>query len=346
MKKWVAFFIVTIHAPISFACSTFLLNKNGHLVFGRNYDWVTGNGAVMINTRGVQKTSFAPGGGKTISWVSKWGSISFNQFGKEFPHGGMNEKGLVIELMWLSQTTYPAADNRAALNELQWIQYQLDNCATVEEVLATDKIVRISRQNAAPLHYLVADANGHATTIEFINGNMVSHTGKNLAYPVLTNTVYEVAVQQAKQKKINDNSVERFATACELLQKFNQPASKEKPVDAAFSILDKIAQENFTKWRIVYNITGRSVYFITAENSNRKQISFSNFNFTCTGPSLYLNLNTNATGEVSKQFSTLNFEQNKKILAQSASESRSQITIASQAINAAAEYFKQAVCKR
>ena len=65
--------------------------------------------------------------GNTISWVSQYGSITFNQYGKEFPTGGMNEKGLVVELMWLDGTIYPQPDERPAIGVLQWIQYQLDN---------------------------------------------------------------------------------------------------------------------------------------------------------------------------------------------------------------------------
>jgi choloylglycine hydrolase len=52
---------------------------------------------------------------------------------------------------------------------LQWIQYQLDRCATVDEVIATDKTIRISSKGT-PVHYLVADAGGHVSTIEFLNG--------------------------------------------------------------------------------------------------------------------------------------------------------------------------------
>ena len=52
-------------------------------MFGRNYDWVTGNGMVVVNGRGVFKTSMVGAGEKPVSWTSKWGSISFNQFGKE-----------------------------------------------------------------------------------------------------------------------------------------------------------------------------------------------------------------------------------------------------------------------
>ena len=82
--------------------------------------------------------------GETISWVSKYGSITFNQYGKEFPTGGMNEKGLVVELMWLDETRYPEPDQRGVLNVLQWIQYQLDNSQTIDEVIASDKKIRIA----------------------------------------------------------------------------------------------------------------------------------------------------------------------------------------------------------
>lgn len=345
MKKWIALVFLALPGGLSLACSGFLLKKNGQYVFGRNYDWVTGNGAVMINSRGEQKKSFIPLAAKTISWTSKWGSISFNQFGKQFPHGGMNEKGLVVELMWLSETSYPKPDNRAALNELQWIQYQLDNCTTVEEVIATDAIVRIARENAAPLHYLVADANGHAATIEFINGKMVVHTGKDLTYPVLTNTVYTDALQQASKKNITDNSVARFATACEMVQSFENSTIKENSIDASFAILNKIAQGDFTKWRIAYDISNRSVYFVTRDFRKRKKISFSKINFSCTGKNIFLDINNQFSGDVSQRFSDLSFDQNKTIMQRSATESKNEIEIPNSIIDAAAAYYRQVSCK-
>ena len=96
------------------------------------------------------------------------------------------KKGLVVELMWLDETIYPKPDERPAIGVLQWIQYQLDNCATIEEVIATDKTVRIVSKGT-PLHYLVADAKGNAATIEFLNGKMVVHKGSELPMAVLTN---------------------------------------------------------------------------------------------------------------------------------------------------------------
>src|SRR4029078_10550574 len=102
---------------------------------------------------------------ETTRWRSRYGSITFNQYGKEFPTGGMNEKGLVVELMWLDETKYPSADKRPAIGVLQWIQYQLDNSTTIDEVIATDKKLRISATGTTPLHYLVADAYGKVATI-------------------------------------------------------------------------------------------------------------------------------------------------------------------------------------
>ena len=81
--------------------------------------------------------------------------IKANQFGKEFPFGGINEKGVVIEIM-RSNAEYPKPDERPALNELQWIQYQLDNSASLEDVIANDKNIRI-RAVKQELHFLVCD---------------------------------------------------------------------------------------------------------------------------------------------------------------------------------------------
>ncbi len=47
------------------------------------------------------------------------------------------ESGLVVEELSYSPTQYPAPDARPALNELQWIQYQLDNHRSVQEVIAS-----------------------------------------------------------------------------------------------------------------------------------------------------------------------------------------------------------------
>jgi choloylglycine hydrolase len=351
MKKTAALLLLCLTVVFAYPCSTFLLSKNGRYIFGRNYDWVSGNGMVIVNARGVAKSAFMPADGRSIAWVSGYGSITFNQYGKEFPQGGMNERGLVVELMWLAETTYPEADDRASLNELQWIQYQLDNCANIAEVIATDKKIRISAVGA-PLHYLVADASGKVATIEFIDGKMVVHQGSELQYPVLTNTIYEEALgkvnapKNSKAAAFTDNSLQRFATACRMVQQYQVNDIKEDPVDYAFDILNKVSQKNYTKWSIVYDITNRQVYFIANGLNQRKYFSLRDFNYSCDLPPLAFSLSDTRSGAIAKQFSELSFDQNRKLIEQSAQESSKEVPISSAYQKKAAAYFKIVSCRQ
>jgi choloylglycine hydrolase len=221
----------------------------------------------------------------------------------------------------------------------------------VEEVVATDKVIRINREGAVPLHFLVADAKGMAATIEFLNGKMVVHKGKDLPYPVLTNTVYQYAVQRLNTKpssewaSFGDNSVKRFATACQLIQQFQQANTNQSPVDFSFQILDKIAQGDYTKWSIVYDITGKQIHFITKDNRQRMHLALNDFNFTCNKSPIAFNLNKRVQGPISQYFLPLSFVQNKSIIEQSARESQSQVTLGASTIAGIADYFNRVQCK-
>ena len=189
-------FLTTLAPYSSNACTTFCLQDGkGNILFGKNYDFPTGLGHIHVNYRNQEKTAFALPGETAISWVSKYGSITFNQVGKEFPHGGMNEAGLIIELMWHQDARYPENDDRFGLSELQWIQYQLDNSASVEDVLKSDRLLRISSHSVATIHMLIADAAGNVATIEYLDGELVCHTGEGLVYPVLANCTYDISLE-------------------------------------------------------------------------------------------------------------------------------------------------------
>lgn len=318
------------------------------MIFGRNYDWITGAGMVCSNLRGLQKTSMKTSDGATISWVSAYGSITFNQYGKEFPTGGMNEKGLVVELMWLDETKYPEADGRPAIGVLQWIQYQLDCCATIDEIIATDSKLRITSKDGAPLHYLVADANGNVATIEFLEGKMVVHKGKDLPFPVLTNNTYDQSVKKtngSNDKYYADNSIDRFANACSMVKQFQSTGINEPVVDYGFKILDRVAQPNWTKWSIVYDITNKKIYFKTAAFTDVKNFSFSTFDLSCTSTSKTFNMNQPAKDNVDSKFKTFTVDEAKPILETAIRESQSQVPISDETKQAILDYSKGIKCK-
>lgn len=333
------------------ACTTFLINSNGQLVFGRNYDWVSDAGMVCTNLAGLNKTSLPMPDGATASWISKYGSITFNQYGKEFPTGGMNEKGLVVELMWEDQINYPQPDDRPALSVLQWLQYQLDNNATVEEVLSTDKKIRISANNP-PLHYLVADASGNVATIEFYNGKMELHAGNQLPFAVLTNSPYSESAQMiAPANALTDsnfafqnNSIQRFAKACAMVQQYQAKNINIPVIDYAFDILDKVSQQNFTKWSIVYDLKNKKIHFKTYRFSDIKYCSFAGFSFACNATSKALNMNQPMQGNIDKLFVSFSEELNTSVIRKAVLESKNNVNIPEERVKELIAYTKNIKC--
>ena len=284
------------------ACTTFVLrNNDGTIVFGRNFDFPAGLGHVHINKRNLQKTSFISPPEKPMTWVSKYGSITFNQNGKELPYGGMNEAGLVIEQMWHQEAKYPEMDERYGLTELQWIQYQLDNSATVEDVINTDKHLRISATSVATLHFLVSDTSGNVAVIEYINGKMHVHSGKELPYTVLANCTYDVSLDYKKHKEAGseiafagwtENSSGRFTTAAVMTEEF---AVKEaEPVSYAFEILDKVSQGPATQWSIIYDLAERRIHYKTHKNPEIRTLNFHDFDYDCESEMIFIDIDQKA----------------------------------------------------
>jgi choloylglycine hydrolase len=101
----------------------------------------------------------------------------------------MNEKGLVANLLYLGDTKYEQRDSRPGLSNLLWAQYLLDNFASVKEAVEGLKDVQIvpveHNGKQWPLHLAISDAEAHSAIIEFVNGRMVVHQGKE--FTVMTN---------------------------------------------------------------------------------------------------------------------------------------------------------------
>jgi choloylglycine hydrolase len=281
------------------ACSTFCVRLGGSRFFGRNYDFEIGDGMVMVNPSGLRKVGFLEGGPK---WTSRFGSVTFNQFGRDNPMGGMNQASLVVELMWLEDTEYPSADERMPLGVLEWIQYQLDTAATVDEVLQSHKKVRIG--GGGPLHYLVSDASGRAATIEFLHGKLVAHADDSLPVPVLTNSTYQESLAYFESKKGKapggSGSKERFARAAVKLDLLRASGTL-KPVDALFDVLASVAQPS-TRWSIVYDQSERIINFRTDVHRVRRYVVMDALAFGCANGAKLLDIDTRVEGNVTGKF--------------------------------------------
>lgn len=290
LKVLSCFLCLLLSGGSAWPCTTFVLKGKGRVYFGRNLDWFWEDGLVLVNPRGIEKSAFLMTPGTPAKWRSKYGSITFNQFGQELPFGGMNEAGLVVENMWLDETKFAPGDARAALNLLQWIQYHLDTCRSVAEVLATDTSVRIESPPAAlaglaRIHYFVCDAKGDCATIEFLNGQRIVHRGATLPCRALANSTYEESVANLRPnpasgtRNDDQSSLARFSRAAARAEAY-KPSKPAEERNYAFETLDNVKQGDFTVWQIVYDLKGRNIDFRTRSNPQLRKLSLKKLDFS------------------------------------------------------------------
>lgn len=307
--------------PTARACSAFYLTQAGRQVVGQNYDWHVGVGHVIVNKKGLAKAAFVVE--RPATWTSRYGSVTVNQYGREFPCGGMNEAGLVVAVLWQNRTEYPPPDERPALNVLQWVQYQLDNAATVADVIASEKKVRIQPLVGARLHYFVSDSSGSCAAIEFMKGKMVHHAGDRLPTNVLTNSTYKSSLANLKryagfggELALDDAPMlTRFVRAANRLRNYDRASS---PVRYAFGTLKEISQGSQTKWSIVYDIGKREIHLRTQAAKQIRSLQMGRLDFSTTTPTLVLDVNADLAGDVARSFAPYSRRQNKALLAESA----------------------------
>lgn len=326
------------------ACTTFCLRDEGRVVFGKNYDWNVGDGMLIVNKRGVARTADLSGDPKPASWVSKHGSVTFNQYGRDFPSGGINEAGLTIELMWLDGSRYPDVDARPTVDVLQWIQYQLDNHATVDEALASDKGLRITSE--VPIHYLVADRKGQVATVEFLDGRLVAHTGKDLPMAALANSTYAESLAFAR-KRGDDvpegiGSLNRFARAARRVRAFDG----SDPVAYAFETLDQVAQPDYTQWSIVYEVDRGRVHFRTLDRRKIRTLDLKDVDFSCATPVRVLDLSADVQGDVAKRLVPYTRELNRDLVTASFRKTPFLARVPEAELERVTRYPESGVCRR
>lgn len=303
------FLLLLVLLPLkTFSCSAFFCD--GKIKYlAKNFDWGSGQGYVIKNKSGQQKFAYGFRGTNQASWTSKYGSVTFNQIGKEFPYGGINEKGLVVEQLWMSESIYQ--DNRNQnISELEWIQFQLDNYATIEEVI--QNIDKLSIKPIATIHYIIADRNGNSAVIDFVNGKTVVNK-KVGRHQVITN---ETLSNSEKYFEINKENIDKtsrrhYDRFCQIKTSLSN-IEIENPAQA-FEILANSAedQENYkTYWSIVYDLTNLKVYFKSNDNHIIKEINLGDINFDSTSIIQASNINQDVF-----KFEPYTFENNKVLFS-------------------------------
>ncbi|OQX97266.1 MAG: hypothetical protein B6I20_13000 [Bacteroidetes bacterium 4572_117] len=301
---FVAFFIIFPPTKIN-ACSVFFLRNNNHMVVGRNLDFSYSDYMISVNKRNATKIAMQYEGEIVelpAVWTSKYGSIASNMFAREIPADGMNEAGLVISVAILEQTVYSIIPNQPSIVVDQWVQYMLDNFATVEEVIESCSQINI-RYNPGDywrVHIMVSDGNGTSAIIEFLNGELHAYTGEALEIKAMTNTTYESSIEYYRGGVMSGaslSSVNRYFKTAEMLDNYNN----EDPVTYAYQIMDYVAQRH-TQRRMVYDISNRKVYLWSLKNNNVRYFDFSSFDFSCDEPVMIYKEDLTDDGDITDKF--------------------------------------------
>ena len=274
---------------------------------------------VLINQRGVVKTSYQPGTtGRLAQWTSHYASITFTLLGNQFPWAGMNERGLSLSTMSLTETECPQPDERPLLESGFWLQYMLDTCETVAEALEIDAEVRIETVD----HYLVADRHGGVAVIEFLDGRMTATTGPDLCASALTNNLYEEScrlwesLHRTGTCDHGNNSVERFCLAAERVHGF-QTGSESHAVEYAFDTLHQVRGQIWggdTRWSIVFDTQELRALFRTDRNPDIRWVDLSAFDLRCGRAPRMLDINTEHDGDVSGFFVDLDLDAGRSLI--------------------------------
>lgn len=280
------------------------LGPENTIITGRSMDWkedIHSNIYIFpcgINRKGAKISD-------TITWTSKYGSVITTGYDMATADG-MNEKGLVANLLYLTESSYDRInDSRPVMGLSIWTQYVLDNFATVSEaveILKKDsfRIDAPPTPNGEPsrMHLAISDSTGNSAIIEYIEGKIVIHQGKE--YQIMTNSpVYD------KQLTLNNywkqigglvmlpgtnRASDRFVRASFYIDVIPQTSDYRMAVAGVFSVIRNTSvplgistpsQPNIasTRWRTVSDQKNLVYYFESTTTPNIFWIDLKMINF-------------------------------------------------------------------
>lgn len=304
---------------------------NDTIITARSMDWL---GEIPVNLwafpRGMQRNGST--GSNSITWTSKYGSVIATAFDIATVDG-INEKGLVANVLWLAESKFPEFDlkgTKKGLSISAWAQYVLDNFATVDEAVAElkkDDFVIVSTKvpdtdMLAAFHLSISDASGDNAIFEYIDGKLVIHHSPS--YQVVTNSpIFE------KQLAINayweeipgtimlpgsNRAADRFIRASYYIDAIPQTDNTRVAIASTFSVIRNCGvpfgisskdEPNIssTRWRSVADQKNLVYYFETVLTPNTFWVDMKNIDFSKSTASKKLPINNNTyTGDASGSF--------------------------------------------
>jgi penicillin V acylase-like amidase (Ntn superfamily) len=162
------------------------------VLVGRNMDYQRDTGTnLWVLPRGIARTD---GVGGSLRWEATHGSVVAGAYDL-MSVDGVNEAGLAGHILWLTESDYGTHDtSKPALSIAVWLQYFLDNFATVAEAVAwvNETAVQVvpladpATGDVAAVHLALDDSTGDSAIIEYVDG--APTVWHDRSYRVMTNS--------------------------------------------------------------------------------------------------------------------------------------------------------------
>ena len=314
------------------ACSRAVyLGPDGMIATGRTMDWAEDlHTNLRLFPRGIARRG--ANSDNTVFWTSRYGSIVATGYDIGVSEG-MNEVGLVVNLLFLPESVYdrPGNDTRPIMGMSIWTQYVLDNFATVDEAVA--ELSKQSFRIDAPdlpggkqsrLHMAISDASGDSAILEYMDGELMIHHGRQ--YQVLTNSPFypqQLAVNEYWEQiggldmlPGTNRSSDRFARASFYIKAVAQSADPKIAIPTLFSVMHNVAVPNgittpdkphisSTQWISVCDQKNKVLYFEPTLHMQVFWVDLKQMDFSQGTPERVLQMDGNDKtfiGDVTSQF--------------------------------------------
>ena len=315
------------------ACTRVVYQGNKDMVItGRTMDWKEDTRSnIWIFPRGMERNGEV--GKDPMRWKSKYGSVVTSAY-DICSTDGMNEKGLVANLLWLAESSYRQWNGeKPALSIAAWVQYMLDNFATVSEAVSeieknTFDVVSDMMPDGtrmATLHLSISDATGDNAIFEYIDGKLNIH--HNRSYQVMTNSpVFDQQLALDDYWKTiggttflpgTNRAADRFVRASFYINAIPKTEDTRTALASVFSVIRNTSvpfgistpdQPNIssTRWRTVSDQKDKVYYFESTLYPNVFWVDFKDVDFSEKASVKKLNLLDGKTyaGNTAKDFVT------------------------------------------
>lgn len=318
-----------------YACTRVVYKGPGNTVItARSMDWrdeIDAN--IWIFPRGMARNGNV--GENSVNWTSKYGSVITSAWDIATTDG-INEKGLVANVLWLVESEYPKYDKQGTAKGVAisaWAQYVLDNFASVKEAvdeLGREDFVIVSdyipgTTKFATLHLSISDGSGDNAIFEYIGGKLKIH--HDPSYTVMTNSPVfdeQLAINKYWQDipgtimlPGTNRAADRYVRASYYIDAIPQTDDVQTSIASVFSVIRNcsvpfgISSEtepniSSTRWRSVADHKNLVYYFETVKTPNTFWVDLKKVDFRENAPVKKLSVSKNEihSGETSGEFTT------------------------------------------